>query len=335
MPASFLRIFPALLALLAISACASGPGMAPEIKSIPTPEVSAVDSMMRRIKQNDGDIVKYYSLDDEGRIFVKAETDGDAGSFEITYDLEGARPLGEAAYEVRFSAKNKETGDTLEDTLIWRPAASGAGILLSFDDDYFESWERHFDLFDRYQAKVTFFLQGAFHPFAARAMGRGHDIGYHGLNHLDLRGISRTAFNRETASAIESFRQSGVLLASFAYPYGYFEPWMHNELLKDYALIRGYGVTFRLYTEEQIRSGFISSRGIDNTVIPGDADFERLIVSMFRTVQFLDGGLVLPLTSHDVSEAAWAISARRLEFLLETAAGLGLRFYRYSDFSPR
>jgi hypothetical protein len=44
--------------------------------------------------------------------------------------------------------------------------------------------------------------------------------------------------------------------------------------------------------------------------------------------------MVLPLTSHDISDdALWGITPRRLEYLLKTALNLRLRFYVYRDFA--
>ena len=123
-------------------------------------------------------------------------------------------------------------------------------------------------------------------------------------------------------------------MSSFAYPYGFSEQWMHDALLPSYSVLRGYGTTFRLYNENQIRSGYIISRAIDNTVIKGDENFERLIALMLRTVKFLDDGRILPLTTHDISNTAhWGITPARLEFLLKTATDLHLKFYRYCDFA--
>jgi hypothetical protein len=108
---------------------------------------------------------------------------------------------------------------------------------------------------------------------------------------------------------------------------------MHDVLLHSFGVLRGYGVTFRLYSEDEIRHGYISSRAIDNTVIPSDEDFFSIVQQMLITVKFMDKKLVLPLTTHDISTAAhWSVSPRRLEFLLKTANDLGLTFYRYSDF---
>jgi hypothetical protein len=107
-----------------------------------------------------------------------------------------------------------------------------------------------------------------------------------------------------------------------------------NELLSNsFRILRGYGVTFRVYTEDAIRAGYISSRAIDNTVIKDDEIFNRYVALMFRTVKFLGKESILPLTTHDISDtAAWGITPRRLEYTLKTARDLNLKFYRYSDF---
>ena len=324
-----------LLTAIFLGACATRPksgdgGRVPQ-------RIVSIEQIVQWVKNNDSDIEKYYTVDEDGQIEVKARALGAAGDFEVVYDLQNAEVIEDGAYRVRFTALAKKTGETREDSLVWRPRAGKAGILLSFDDDYTSSWERHFDLFDRYGAKATFFVFGKPGPFCTKAINRGHDIGYHSLNHHDLRLISPSAFARETAEPAQAFRQAGIPLAAFAYPFGFYEPWMHEALLRTFAVLRGYGVTYRLYRHDEIRSGFIASRSIDNTIIQGGEHFEREITLMLRTVKFLDGPLALPLTTHDISDTAdWGISRRRLEFLLKTAADLGLTFYRYSDFAdPR
>ena len=295
--------------------------------------LSPIERVIQQVKQNGPDIAKYFILNDEGNIIVKADLQDDSGYFEVVYDLDEAELLEDSSYAVRFTVREKGSETILEDTLVWQPVTSDAGILLSFDDRYTESWERHFDLFDKYGAHVTFFIQGEFTPFCIDAINRGHDVGYHSLTHPDLRAVSREIFMEETVDPVGTFRQAGIPLLSFAYPYGFSESWMKEILLRTFAVLRGYGTTFRLYTESEIRSGFISSRGIDNNVIPGEENFDRSIRSMLMTVKFLEGGRILPLTTHDISESAWGISPRRLEFLLKTATDLKLRFYRFCDFA--
>jgi peptidoglycan/xylan/chitin deacetylase (PgdA/CDA1 family) len=346
-PRFFLFLFPAFL----LYACASRPRPASEtVKETPViflPSPEELPSVIKRpfeqaiekVKQNGKDIDKYFILDEEGRIVVKANLRDEDVDFEIIYDLENAREIGVSAYEVGFFCRDKESGMLLKDALVWNPLASDAapsetaGLLLSFDDDYTDSWERYFDLFDKYKTRVTFFIIGKANPFCARAIRRGHDVGYHSLNHLDLRKMSRNEFNQETIESVKQFRDAGFPLSSFAYPFGFYEPWMHDALLRSFGTLRGYGTTYHLYSETEIRHGYISSRAIDNTVIPSDVDFYRVVNLMLRTAKFLDKKLVLPLTTHDISaNAAWGISPRRLEYLLKTANDLGLVFYCYSDF---
>jgi peptidoglycan/xylan/chitin deacetylase (PgdA/CDA1 family) len=206
-----------------------------------------------------------------------------------------------------------------------------AGLLLAFDDDYTEVWEKHFDLLDRYGAKVTFFVQGDYSPFCAAAENRGHEIGYHTKNHLNLLKVSKQVFFEETTGGVESFRQHGLPLKAFAYPYGFSERWMDELLWESFSILRGFGVTFRVYNADAIKAGYISSKSIDNNQYKNDAEFEGDISAMLRAIKS-DGG-ILPLTTHTIAaDAAWGISPARLEYLLKTAAELGVKFYRYSDF---
>jgi hypothetical protein len=73
---------------------------------------------------------------------------------------------------------------------------------------------------------------------------------------------------------------------------------------------------------------------MDTTLCRGEDHFQKTILSMLCTVKFLGNRQILPLTTHDISDdAAWGISAERLEFLLQSASDLKLKFYRYSDFT--
>jgi peptidoglycan/xylan/chitin deacetylase (PgdA/CDA1 family) len=338
---SYRLFFPVLFPVFLLCACASRPRPSAETvkehpvispEELPPPFKQSFEQALEKIKQNGKDIDKSFILD-EGRIIVKAGLRGENGDFEVIYDLENAKDIGDSLYEIGFSCRDTESGLLLKDTLVWNPLAAQGGLLLSFDDDYTASWERHFDLFEKYNAKVTFFIIGKANPFCAKALARGHDVGYHSLNHMDLRKMSRVEFNREAIEPVKSFRAAGFSLSSFAYPFGFYEPWMHDVLLCSFGVLRGYEVTFRLYSGAEIRRGYISSRAIDNTVIHSNDEFYRLVNLMLMTVKFIDKNLVLPLTTHDISAAAWGISSRRLEYLLKTARDLGLVFYRYSDFA--
>ena len=311
------------------------PVSAPPVETIPSPLALAT----YRIKQNSPDIKKYYTIDESGDIIVKAEPieirqeAGKAERFEAVYDLKQLQVEETGGFWVPFTVKSLDAGEVQEDALLWKPQKDPAGILLSFDDDYTDDWERNFDLFDRYNARVTFFIQGKYCSFCTAALERGHDVGYHTLSHLNLPKVSRETFSQETRSQTAIFRSAGVPLSSFAYPFGFFESWMHEELFKSFRILRGYNTGFQAYDPAAIADNVIFSRAIDNIVFKRDDDFTAAITIMFRTVKFIGRGLILPLTTHAISDNAdWGIKPHRLQYLLQTANDLQLTFYRFSDF---
>jgi peptidoglycan/xylan/chitin deacetylase (PgdA/CDA1 family) len=313
-----------------------------DFPAVSAPEAPArgIDRVRERIKADTDDIRKYFVLDEDGRIIVKADIRDRDDEFEATYDLGDRAWNGDSPLRVRFFLEDTGTGEWQEDFFWWPIREDETGLLLAFDDDYRRSWEEYFELLDQYDARVTYFIQGDGSPgnspeglfsFCIRALGRGHDIGYHTIHHLNLLEVSGDVFARETLSALEDFRQAGIPLRAFAYPYGFSEPWMRETLGAFFALQRGFGVTFRIFSEERIREGYIVSRSIDNILFEADAEFEGVITAMLRTLKFIGG--VLPLTTHDISDTAlWGIKPHRLEYLLTAARALKLRFYRYGDF---
>ena len=306
-----------------------------------------IEIAVNLVRQNPPWLNNYFYLDENREIVVKSEPfmltgfGGENGAFEAIYHMEHFLSLDFDSFMggffipftvISIDTEDSPPGDTQQDVMFWRPERDASGILLGLDNDHFENWESYFDFFDQYNARVTFFIQGEYNSFGNRALERRHDVGYHSLNHLDLRRLSRRDFAEETVSRVQEFRDAGVPLTAFAYPFGFSEPWMQEELLNTYRITRAYGVTIRIYNSETIREGFISSTAIDNTVIRNDDDFYRLINTMLRTVKFIGGDLVLSLASHVISDAAWGIRPDRLEYLFQLANDLQLNFYLYCDF---
>jgi peptidoglycan/xylan/chitin deacetylase (PgdA/CDA1 family) len=253
--------------------------------------------------------------------------------FTVVYDILHASLREDGHFQTPFLIEAPATGEMLADSLDWQIQHDDSGLLLSFDDDYIEAWERNFDLFDRYGARLTFFVQGKPLSFAKRALARGHDVGYHTIHHLNLPQVSKAVFMEETTSEIAAFRAAGIPLRSFAYPYGLSSPWMHEELFHSFTILRGYGVTFHLYDAAAIKRGYVAAKAIDNILYKADNEFQAIITLMLRTVKFIGGGNVLPLCTHNISNLAdWGITPARLEFLLKTAQDLKLKLYCYRDF---
>jgi peptidoglycan/xylan/chitin deacetylase (PgdA/CDA1 family) len=229
----------------------------------------------------------------------------------------------------------REVPDTEQVETPEPPRMFESGLLLSFDDDYYAAWEAAFPLFDCYGARVTFFVQG--NPaFCLLAEKRGHSIGYHTAAHSDLRRLDFDAWCDETTGSARLLLEKGVRLSAFAYPFGFFEEWMHEELRKTYPVLRGFGVRDLVYRRdgEELKRGFIGSKSIDNTVLQNDDDFFKTIDALFERAAVERGSLV-PLTTHTIDDRAqWGIRPDRLEYILKRAGELGLRFYTYADLHP-
>jgi hypothetical protein len=153
------------------------------------------------------------------------------------------------------------------------------------------------------------------------------------MSHLNLLRVSREEFDRETTGEVGAYREAGIPLRSFAYPFGFSEPWMRETLAPTFALQRGFGVRYRIYNREDLKAGYIVSMSIDKIIYKTDGEFEAALAMMLRTLKFIGGDSVIALTSHAIADDAdWGISPGRLEYLFRTAQALDLRFYRFGDF---
>ena len=166
--------------------------------------VSALEQAAAKVKADSPELRKYFRLEDEvspdspgktGILVLGEIREGDR-EFDIRYDLSEA-PDSRNRMKIGFSLHDKNSELLLKDEFVWNiPGESGdtaenpTGLLLAFDDDYREAWESAFDLFYRYRARVTFFVQGDYSAFCKRALERGHDIGYHTAHHLNLLNLS-------------------------------------------------------------------------------------------------------------------------------------------------
>ncbi|MDR2630450.1 MAG: polysaccharide deacetylase family protein [Spirochaetaceae bacterium] len=307
------------------------PAVFPQSVILEPEPIIPIDEAVKKVKANSPDIIKSYTADSEEDIRVV----GELNRFRVVYDLRNAAPQGGGGFLVAFSVEDPARNERREDSFLWMAEKDNAGILLSLDDDYQDHWERYFDLFEQYGAKITFFIQGEMGPFCLEARRRGHDIGYHTRHHLNLTKVSEPVFRSETLSGLDEFRNAGVPLDAFAYPYGLSEPWMIEALAPFFGLQRGYGVRFHIYRKEKIE-GYIASKAIDNILFKEDDQFEQALFLMLFTTKFLGQDHIAPFTTHDIADTAqWGIKPARLEYLFKIMKDLDLRFYRFSDLGPK
>lgn len=205
-----------------------------------------------------------------------------------------------------------------------------SGILLAFDDYSPENWEEYLDLFDQYGVKVTFFINVS-EPteFCYEALDRGHEIGFHTVDHIRLTECSEEQIYEQAIAPIELFREKGVELTSFAYPYGSYNEDLNEMLLEHYDIVRG-AYFCELNAKHNLRKGFVEAMPLDNVAFETEEQFQERITEVLTEVKNAKG-IVVCLYSHTIDGGEWCISEDNLVFLLEKARELGLQFYTYQD----
>ena len=208
--------------------------------------------------------------------------------------------------------------------------ARQCGIVLAFDDYNAANWEDYFDLFDKYNVKVTFFVN-AYEPteFCFRAIERGHEIGYHTAGHVKMTEIAEDEAYSQAIAPIETFREQGIELSTFAYPYGSYNQELNELLLQHYNVLRG-AYYYQLAGKHEMRHGFVESLPIDNIKFNSEEEFRDRIDFVLNELSN-NKGAVVGLYSHAISDGSWCVTAERLEYLFQSAQEKGIQFYTYKE----
>lgn len=209
--------------------------------------------------------------------------------------------------------------------------ARQCGIVLAFDDYSVNNWEEHFDLFDKYNVKVTFFVN-AYEPteFCFNAIERGHEIAYHTAAHVNMREITEDEVYQQAIAPIEVFREQGIELTTFAYPYGAYNEELNELLLQHYNILRG-AYFYQLAGKHEMRHGFVESLSIDNANYSSEEEFRDRIDFVLEELSNNEAAVV-GLYSHAISDGGeWCVSEERLEYIFQRAQEMGIQFYTYKE----
>lgn len=204
-------------------------------------------------------------------------------------------------------------------------------LLIGFDDYNAVYWEPYFDLFDQYGAKVTFFINAADPTdFCYNAIERGHEIGYHGEGHLDMTSLTDEEFYEEAIEPIQEFRDAGIELTTFAYPYGYHNDETDALLQQYYTTLRG-AYEFDVKYKFQLSDGFIDSYSLDNIHFESDEAFQEKVTYLLDLLLEQPDGTAASVFSHAIGDGKWCIRAERLEFLLQEAQKRDIRMCTFRE----
>ncbi len=121
------------------------------------------------------------------------------------------------------------------------------GIIFSFDDDYIDEWHEFKNVFSEHEIKATFFISNPQSLDSLKVLklkdlqNDNHEIACHGYNHLNSLDYLDTIdiyIEKEITSAINSLKNKGFNVVSFAYPYGESTAYIDSVLLSYFTFLR-------------------------------------------------------------------------------------------------
>lgn len=125
-----------------------------------------------------------------------------------------------------------------------------AGVVISFDDDFVDEWFEVNNILQSYDWKATFFVTKFNQLSPARIQklkdlkSYGHEIGAHGLNHINAPTfISANGtieyLNQEIYPMLNLMNNNDLSPTTFAYPYGSRNLTTDNLLFSKFQILRG------------------------------------------------------------------------------------------------
>lgn len=127
------------------------------------------------------------------------------------------------------------------------------GVVITFDDYYINEWCAADAKLSSYKWKATFFvsnlplLKKSDYDNLRKLKKNGHEIGGHGYNHLNAKEYTKTNgkskyITLEITPLIETLKNEGLPISSFAYPFGANNQTLNFELKKYFKIIRSTSV---------------------------------------------------------------------------------------------
>lgn len=220
----------------------------------------------------------------------------------------------------------------------------GGGVCLSFDDNYLEEWVNILPLFEKYDAKATFFITGVGNlstqevAWLKQLKDAGHEIGSHGELHLSMNKYIKefglkSYWEKEIKANLIAFQALDIFPKVFAYPYGEKNFYIDALLLTQFDATRNVAIKENLpnkiqeifYRPDWFQYRF-HSLGIDNSEKIGSEAFKNLLERVKENNE------IIFLHAHQIgNEHGYEISPEKVKELLDLANNANVKFYTFSE----
>lgn len=220
------------------------------------------------------------------------------------------------------------------------------GICLTFDDRSVYDWAQARPIFNKYQARASFYISQAheltdMEKVLLQLLEKdGHEIGSHSLNHQDAVAYSSQhspeAYVRDEIMTSEAILEElGLTIDSFSYPFGYFTASLDEAILQRYASVRKTFYARPTIPVPALEEIFYDSRSLANNLfaVGLDRSYANPHEDYFKAIdRAKERGEIVVFYSHLIRESdPQGIDIGFLEDILSRTQGQGLAFHTPSQ----
>lgn len=224
-----------------------------------------------------------------------------------------------------------------------------AGVILTFDDKSIDLWYEARHLFNKYGAKITFFLCNVDDltdeqtQKVLELQAEGHEFGSHGLKHLNAvdyvnENSIEDYINDEILPSIEIMKSKGLVVKSFSYPFGASNENIDEKLKENFSIIRKTSYCSDHIQIKDMSNVYYSPKETYNIVygVGIDKIYENSSSEIIQAIDFAkEKGLVLILYGHQImnsgSNDEYSIESDELEKILKHVYDNEVKFYTISQ----
>ena len=220
---------------------------------------------------------------------------------------------------------------------------TNAGVVITFDDCFIKEWNDADMQLAKYKWKATFCVSnvpqitkndfGTLKNFQLK----GHEIAGHGYNHINAKEFSKKHGKKkyietEITPLIQAFQHQGIILNSFAYPFGAKTQTLDSELKKHFKIIRA---TAGGYKKVRNNSNFYNGKPILNG-IGIDTRYKHFSIKYITKVLNYakrNNKVVIFYAHKPVTKATanYEVEMKTLEFICQYVRNNQMQFYTLND----
>ncbi|MFW5805079.1 MAG: polysaccharide deacetylase family protein [Bacteroidales bacterium] len=217
---------------------------------------------------------------------------------------------------------------------------TGGKIMLSFDDQYIDSWYAHRQLFKNYDAQVCFYvtrpLELSNEDFKKLLIlqNDGHVIGSHGMYHRHINEFetAESYYKQEVLPSVQIFEAHGLDVRAYAYPHGKGRSDVDSLLISHGFTVRDAGWNYSHQVLSKKETCYIHDTGVPKKFVAMglDHNYKTGYVDIFLGLRKAkrENNMIV-LVGHDIDRKYnnYITHPLKLRFLLKQCTRNNIDFY--------